>query len=55
MQEQQHVSSIRHLITQIMAHYGVNLSIKASVKLGWSYYFNRKNLEPINIVQVNDI
>jgi len=43
------------LIKRIMAHYDVDLSINASVELGWSHYFDQKTLNKLNIVQVNSV
>jgi len=33
------------LITLIMAHYGINLSMNASVELDWSHFFRKKNFK----------
>jgi len=43
------------LITWIMAHYNMDLSINAFVQLRWSYYFDRKILNKLNVIQVNGV
>ncbi|KAL2337138.1 hypothetical protein Fmac_011584 [Flemingia macrophylla] len=43
------------LITHIMSHYGVDLSIDAAIELGWSHCFYKKTLKKLNVVNVNGV
>ncbi|KAL2339779.1 hypothetical protein Fmac_007719 [Flemingia macrophylla] len=43
------------LITHIMSHYGVDLSIDAAIDLGWQHYFYKKILKKLNVVNVNGV
>ncbi|KAL2341132.1 hypothetical protein Fmac_009072 [Flemingia macrophylla] len=43
------------LITHIMSHYGVDLSIAAAIELGWPHCFYKKTLKKLNVVNVNGV
>ncbi|KAL2333633.1 hypothetical protein Fmac_014846 [Flemingia macrophylla] len=43
------------LITKIMSHYGVDLSIDAAIDLGWHHCFYKKTLKKLNVVNVDGV
>ncbi|KAL2333234.1 hypothetical protein Fmac_014447 [Flemingia macrophylla] len=43
------------LITKIMSHFGVDLSIDAAVDLGWNHCFYKKILKKLNVVYVDGV
>ncbi|KAL2318034.1 hypothetical protein Fmac_031910 [Flemingia macrophylla] len=43
------------LITKIMSHFGVDLSIDAAVDLGWNHCFYKKTLKKLNVVYVDGV
>ncbi|KAL2319922.1 hypothetical protein Fmac_028891 [Flemingia macrophylla] len=43
------------LITKIMSHYGVDLSIDATIDLGWHHCFYKKTLKKLNVVNVDGV
>ncbi|KAL2332597.1 hypothetical protein Fmac_013810 [Flemingia macrophylla] len=43
------------LITKIMSHFGVDLSIDAAVDLGWNHCFYKKTLKKLNVVNVDGV